>query len=480
MKLTPELIEGFVEVFLKPRFDNPAPIPEFHRTLWAICCSDSKNCAIAAPRGFAKSTSITHSYLLAALLFGDRKFALIVSDTETQAISFLNDIKVELKENEELIREFGIHPKFLRDTESDISVVTKAGRFRIVARGTEQKVRGLKWRGKRPDLVICDDMENDEQVMNKERREKVRNWFLNALLPAGGDHCIYRVAGTILHMDSLLERLLSDGMWESRRFKAHGEHFRDLLWPEKFPRERLMQIRSMYVSQGNLEGYSQEYLNMPVAEENAYFKKEWFVPMESGDYIRHQRKRMSYYISADLAVSKADHADYTAIIVVGVDEMDTICVVDCVVKRLDSMEIINELFDLWVKYDASVLFLEKGVLEKSIGPILNTEMLRRRVYMNIETKSSTNDKITRARSIQGRMKAQMVRFDRESGWFDGLLTEMTQFPRGKHDDRVDAMSLLGQMLDELISPQTQEEEDLAEYQESRRGLAAGRSETCGY
>lgn len=48
--------------------------------------------------------------------------------------------------------------------------------FRIT-KGAEQKIRGLKWNNKRPDLIICDDLENDEIVLNKERRAKFKRWF---------------------------------------------------------------------------------------------------------------------------------------------------------------------------------------------------------------------------------------------------------------------------------------------------------------
>jgi hypothetical protein len=53
--------------------------------------------------------------------------------------------------------------------------------FRIMALGSEQKVRGLLWNGRRPNLIVGDDLENDEIVMNSERRQKFANWVDNAL-----------------------------------------------------------------------------------------------------------------------------------------------------------------------------------------------------------------------------------------------------------------------------------------------------------
>ena len=91
-KLTADIIKGFVGTCLIKRFDDASQIPKFHEEMWELCTSDSKFVAIGAPRGHAKSTSITLSYLLATILFRERRFVLIVSDTEAQASMFLGQI----------------------------------------------------------------------------------------------------------------------------------------------------------------------------------------------------------------------------------------------------------------------------------------------------------------------------------------------------------------------------------------------------
>jgi hypothetical protein len=154
-KLDVNVLEGLVTLFLLPRYDAPQPIPPFHRTLWKRCCSDDPYIAMAAPRGNAKTSAVTHAYTIGSVLLGDRDFVLIVSDTETQAAQFLGDIKAEFQDNDALIKQFGIKKKFIKDTETDIIVQSMAGKFRIIAKGSEQKVRGLKWDNKRPNLILC-------------------------------------------------------------------------------------------------------------------------------------------------------------------------------------------------------------------------------------------------------------------------------------------------------------------------------------
>jgi len=92
-KLTPELIKGFAGSVLSKRYDNSVRTPDFHMEMWELCCSKDPLVAIAAPRMHAKSTAISHAYVLTEALFRSSRFIVLVSDTETQGTNFLNDIK---------------------------------------------------------------------------------------------------------------------------------------------------------------------------------------------------------------------------------------------------------------------------------------------------------------------------------------------------------------------------------------------------
>lgn len=152
---TPETIHGFSESVLRRNYDNPVTTPKFHLEMWGLCTSKHPQIAIAAPRNHSKSTAITHAYVLAAALFQIHQYIIIVSDTEEQASEFLGDIKNELRENEDLIRLFGVK-KIIKDAVTDVIVQMSDGYlFRIIAKGAEQKLRGRKWKGKRPSLILC-------------------------------------------------------------------------------------------------------------------------------------------------------------------------------------------------------------------------------------------------------------------------------------------------------------------------------------
>lgn len=476
-KLDSKVIEGFVNVFLLPRYDEPKPIPDFHRELWRLFSLPDKYVVCAAPRGHGKSTAITHAFVLASALFRTKDFIVICSDTESQAVQFLHDIKKELLENE-LIHQAFSFKELEKDTESEIVAIFEDGyRFKIVCKGAEQRLRGIKWRNKRPNLVIGDDLEDDEAVLNSDRREKRRKWIMNALLPAGSDSCVYRLVGTVLHFDSALERFLNDKNWKSKRFQAHNADFSKILWPEKFSKDRLLAIRESYQSQGNLEGYSQEYLNFPLDESTAYFRREDILPMLKDDFLCRKR----FYAAVDLAISTADKANYTAITIAGTDYLDFLHVVEVRRGRWDSLEIIDQLFETFDKYEYEALVIEAGALEKAIGPFLNSEMVRRGKYISLYPLVPTKDKSSRARGIQARLRAKRVKVDKEADWFPDFEEELLRFPKAKTDDMVDSLAWIGLFLESAFTPNTPEEEEEEEYNKRKQeSLQFGRNSRTGY
>ena len=505
MKLNAQVIEGFVGSVLASRFDGRAAIPDFHKECWEVCCGQDKFVAISAPRGHAKSTAVTLGYGLSTLLFRQRKFMLLVSDTESQACLFLGTFKQELQDNADLVELFGIKKdekglvKFVKDSENDIIVEMNDGhKFRIIAKGAEQKLRGLIWNGSRPDIIMCDDMENDELVMNKDRREKMRRWFKGALLPCRSDNGIVRIVGTILHMDSLLERMMPaendrfteetelkmwssrPQMWKSVKYRAHNKDFTKLLWPEKKSATEFKMLYDEAQKDGTLDIYSQEYLNYPLDESIAFFKKVDFQKMDDED----KKATLNYYITADLAISEAQKADYSVFIIAGVDENKLLHIKNVIKDRLDGREIVDTLLSLQRIYNPEAIGIEQMQVSQAIGPFLREEMIATGTFATIiPLKHMGKDKTSRARSIQARMRAKGVIFDKDADWYPNFENECLTFPRGKHDDQVDAFAYLGMMLDKLVEAPTQEEikdDAYADEFESDESNAAGRNPVCGY
>lgn len=500
MALSSALIHGFSASVLAKKYDGAVNTPEFHKELWELFSSKNKCVAAAAPRGHGKSTAITFAYTLANILFRERRFVILVSDTEAQAINFIADIKTELKENEDLIALFQIK-KLLKDSETSVIGQFEDGQvFRIDAKGQGFK-RGMKWDNKRPDLIICDDLENEEVVYNKERREKFKRWFYGTVIPSLSKDGILRVVGTVLHLDSLLNTLMPDerlpstivtplrtynnttrGQWHSVRYKAHNEDFSAILWQTRWPKEELIRTREDYLSRGLSDVYSQEYLNYPIDESVAFFRREDFFSISENhlDAIREERTNVNYYVGCDLAVSTVARSDYTVFVVVGVDDQGMMNVVDVRRGRWDSLQIIDEFFVIQTRYKPEWFAMERGTIEKSIGPVIRAEMLARRNFIKFELSTANKDKQTRARGIQARFRAGGIKFDKTASWYPDLEDEFIRFPKTRYDDTVDALAWLGLTYDSVQQASTAEEDEEEDYQESLKGQEAGRSITTGY
>lgn len=474
VKLTAELIEAFAGTFLSPRYDDPKPTPAFHRQCWALYASDAKQAGAVAPRDHAKSTGLTFDYILAEVLFRASDYVILIGSTEDKAAEQLSNISEELHDNEDLRQQFGVS-HFESDQKTEIIVVMDDGhKFRILARGAEQKIRGAMWKGKRPNLIVCDDMEDDEQVENKDRRAKFRRWFFRAAKQALSKSGKIRVHGTILHEDSLLARLLKNKVWKFLFFKAHKSYsdFSELLWPERWTAKDLRERQKEFEEDGDSPGYSQEFLNTPLDNADAFFKEASFIPMNARDY--EVRKRLA--CGVDFAIKKDDAANKTSFTVGGRCEWNLRHHLDQHVGRWDTLEIVDKFFEISNAHhrEIDVFFVEKGQIWLALYPILVLEMQRRDHPLNFEPLASVTEKAVRARTLQKYMKAGMCRFDTTGEWFPAYKAELLSFTgvtEAKADDQVDSTSILHrgwEQYADLDADDVEDEDVLEEAMEAER------------
>jgi hypothetical protein len=483
IELTPLLIENFAGAYLSPMYDSPVATPDLHRKCWALYCESIIYAAVAAPRGHAKSTALTHDFGLATALFRVEDYIVIVSATEDLAIQHLGDIAKELRENEDIIRDFQID-KLTTDAKTDIIVRFKDGHeCRFIAKGSGQKMRGIKWNGKRPGLILCDDLEEDEQVENKDRRKKFSRWFYRALLPCLRRGGKIRMHGTILNEDALLARIMKGKTWKTLLFRAHRafDDFTDILWPEQFSEERLRAIRDGFVEDGDAAGYSQEYLNDPRDNAEAYLRKDDFLPMRDED---HEAPKQ-FSVGCDFAVSKADSANRTSFTIGGRTSMNRTCIVDQRVGRWDTTEWMDEMFLIQQRWDPDFFYVEDGVIWKAVAPTLYREMRLRNKWLNCVPIMPVKDKATRGRPLQKRMRAGSMAFDKDADWYPGYEAEVLSFTGlsdAKLDDQFDSTATLVLGLDQApdLDDDDFEEEEEREMRRTDPRVTGGRSTVTGY
>ncbi len=163
---------------------------------------------VIAFRGSAKSTIMTLSYPIWSILGKQqKKCVLIVSQTQSQVRTHFLNIKRELESNKFLGMDLG---PFQENSEEWASFSLFLPKFnaRIISASSEQSIRGLRHGANRPDLIICDDIEDLSSTRTKERRDKSYSWFTSEIIPLGEKHTKIVVVGNLLHEDSVLMRLM--------------------------------------------------------------------------------------------------------------------------------------------------------------------------------------------------------------------------------------------------------------------------------
>jgi predicted phage terminase large subunit-like protein len=107
--------------------------------------------------------------------------------------------------------------------------------------------------------------------------------------------------------------------------------------------------------------------------------------------------------------------------------------------------------DLAKKWRPSFWAEEHGQIISGVGPFLKRRAIERQAYTHREQFMSRGDKAVRAQSMRGRMAMLGLYVRQGAPWFADLRAELLSFPAGKHDDQVDALGLVGQLLDKITA-----------------------------
>lgn len=450
--------------------------PEFHKEILAIASDmDVRRAAFGAPRGHAKSTTVDFTYSLWSTCYIKHNFGVIISDTVTQSIEFVNALKDEFENNVILAWLFGTvnveqvvsesdedewEDEWEEEAQSQDTIVVQSlkgadwrdGDFvtstgvRWVAKGAGMKIRGLRWHEHRPDLMIFDDLENDERVATAEQRKKLKNWFNKAALPALSRDGRAIIVGTILHHDSLLANILANkdmyASWKTKLYKAimQDENERDYaLWEEHIPLEDLLRMRDDPTFTGYIGSlsFAQEYQNQPFDPDDAIVQPEWIQWVEKGKEPDAPHTVASV-IAVDPAASEKTTADPTGKIYakLGVDGNLYVCAVGN--KRMSPSKAAKEIKDWYTVFEPNRIGMEKGVLG-----LVFKDMLAGLPVIGMDPDT---DKVRRLLAVSRFFEAGRIFIVKGIKNGQALYDQLVEFPSGSHDDMVDALVYAIRML----------------------------------
>jgi predicted phage terminase large subunit-like protein len=213
----------------------------------------------------------------------------------------------------------------------------------------------------------------------------------------------------------------------------------ELLWPEWYTPEQ------MEVAQRDTRNWSALYQQEPTPESGDYFKSEWLRWYDSAPPV----DTLHTYGASDYAV-RANAGDFTVHLVAGVDPADDLYVLDLWREQAASDQWVEALINLMMRWKPLIWAEEKGQIEKGVGPFITKRQLERKVFAQRRQFPSASNKGVRAQAIRGRMAMGKVFLPKRAPWVHAFVDELLRFPAGTHDDCVDALSLLGRLLEVMV------------------------------
>lgn len=317
--------------------------------------------------------------------------------------------------------------------------------------------------GSRGDRVLIDDPLSVDDASSDVKRETVNDTFRESVptrLNNPDKSAIVvvmqrlhesDVSGLIMSKDFGYEHLMLPMEFEPERKCRTAIGFSDprtqdgeLLFPQRFPREvveRDKVIMGPYAVAG-------QFQQRPAPRGGGMFQSAWLRPYEKAP----ARETLRIYGASDYAVT-ADGGDYTVHVVVGLDPEGRMYVLDLWRKQAASDEWVESFCNLVLEWKPIGWAEEQGQIRAGIGPYLDRRQRERKAWCAREMFPTRGDKAVRAQSIRGRMALDGLYVPSNAPWYEALHSELMTFPAGKHDDQVDALGLVGQLLDRMLSGQ---------------------------
>lgn len=473
------------------------PFSRMHEELFArhetstdqpVTSREGTRFALAAPRGHAKSTVMSLALPLFDICHQRERYIVLFSATAKQAIQRLRSLRNEISGNRPLIEAF---PGLAERAQWSSSSFCANG-VQVDGFGAGAEVRGISFGAVRPTRIILDDVEDSRHISSAIYREDLLAWYDEVVEHLGDTYTNIDIVGTVLHPSSLLTTLLqrpgytgrlyrsveafatdqqvwndwetllrdtssSDPLETARAFfDSHREQMLEgarVLWPEKEDYYRLMLARC---TRGKA-AFFKEKQNEPLDDGQRLLNTalwRWFalrgdrlvVEPASGALPTEVRLNdLRYFGFLDSACAKdrsIERGDYSAIATIGVSRDGIIYVVDLWMERGKPSEQIRRVFDLFQVWPYAQFGFEANCFQSLLGDVFKDESAVRRNkgerwQLAVKPIVHTDGKLGRISRLEGGITTGWTLFSR--GLPVDFLKQADDFPRGRHDDGLDAL-----------------------------------------
>lgn len=419
---------------------------DFHKEIIDLVQNRDDNFYIVAFRGSGKSTIVTTAYPIWSILGKPKKkFVVIFCQTRIQAKQHMSNIKNELESNRLLRNDLG---PFNEDSDEwgAFSLTFNKSGSKIMVASTEQSIRGIRHGAYRPDLIICDDVEDIQSTKTRESRDKTYSWFKGEIMPCGDVNTRYVIVGNLLHEDSLLMRIKSDIEEDKTNgvFKEYPLVTREgkINWIQKFPNIEDIQKEEKKIS--NEVAWKREYMLQIVPDDGQVVDRDWIQYYDRLPSYSRKNSR-SIYIGVDLAISKRDTADYTAMVACYIDrdynsgETNVYVLPNPINKRLSFPETLMQCKSLYSEYNnmENVHYPEFLIESVSYQEAIVQQLHADGMHNVRSVNPGSADKRSRLSVVSHLIKMGKVKFPRAS--CERLIDQVVGFGVEKHDDLMDAL-----------------------------------------
>lgn len=400
---------------------------------------------ILLPRGSFKSSVVTIGYTVQSILKNPDIRILIANEKFDNAKDFLSEVKGHFEHNDKFRDLYSNWVSQFGWREDTITVPQRKKNLKeptVSCAGVEVVKVGMHY-----DLIIMDDLVSDKNTTTKEQMDKVKDFYRLALSLLEPDGQII-VIGTRWSFNDLYNHLIEN---EKHRFNYYirGAYNQDgsLWFPRRLTEEFLQDQRR---SQSSYQ-FACQYLNNPVDDESARFKKDWikYYQVHLGGKLVpeiHEKEKEYYgikncniYMHVDPATSDRKRGDYTAFIISAVSPDDYVYILEANREKINLTKLIDRIFEYYKKYNPRKILIEMQATQAMIKFPLFEEQKRRRIYLPIEEIQHSWQK-----SKEDRISGLVPRFEFGTIFIkpdmDELEDELIRFPVGQHDDLIDALS----------------------------------------
>lgn len=444
------------------------PFAIFHPDVWNLLEDLAhRQIALKMFRGSAKTT-ILRTFCLKRACYGISRTILFVSASQAHAVRSVQWLRGRIERNKQIQYFYRLAPGAKwTDEWLEIQHRVLGITINIIAAGMTGQIRGINIDDYRPDLVICDDPNDEENTATPEQREKSSNRFFGSLLqsltPATENPASKIVLlQTPLADGDLIDICTKDPTWASREYGCFDDDG-ESRWPDRFPTSTLQSQKQSHAQRGELKLWLREMEVTIVADELMDFRPDWLQYWHTLE----AEARIPCFLAIDPVPPPSDREamtglqtkDFEALSVVGYHQGGFYLLETSKNRGHQPDWTIAEFFRLASKWRPIKVRVESIAYQRTLNWLLDREMRERRTFYTIEPITDRRKKRHRIVQAFSPIASKGMFFVHPTQ--TDFIEQFTHYPQLKHDDVIDATAMALDAAMEFAGAYSDREETLA-------------------